>query len=183
MSETASERKITANGGAEDPINSKKEGLREYLRLVRQATKGSLSPDEVASLNSAVLDHGLGGYDILLGTVFTEVCPERVVAELTVGEKHLQPWGLANGGVYCSLGETVGSVAGYIAAGAKPAVVGVNNNTDFYRSARAGDVIVSTGTPVHLGRSMQVWQIHHVRQSDGKTLARTNLRVAVLSES
>ncbi len=64
--------------------------------------------------------------------------------------------------------------------GARPPVAGVNDKTGFFRSARAGDVIQSVATPLHLGRSAHVWEIVHTRKADGKLLARTNLRVAML---
>lgn len=170
------------NSEADNSDNARKEGLRIYLGMVKKATQEPLSAAELETFNTALADMGVGGLDNLLGTYFAYISPDRVQLELEVGPSHLQPFGLANGGVYCSLGETAGSIAGFIAAGAKAPVVGVNNNTDFYRSAKAGDVIVSTATPTHLGRTMQVWQIEHVRKSDEKTLARTNLRLAVLNE-
>lgn len=168
---------------AENSEKARQEGLRIYLGMVKKATQAPLSAEDLETFNTVLADVGGGGFDDLLGTVFAHIGPERVQLELKVGPSHLQPFGLANGGVYCSLGETAGSIAGFIAGGAKVPVVGVNNNTDFYRSAKVGDVIVSTATPVHLGRTMQVWQIEHVRKSDEKTLARTNLRLAVLNET
>nr|WP_240394106.1 PaaI family thioesterase [Corynebacterium lactis] len=183
MNQETGRENSTNNASGTSDATSREKGLREYLMLIRKAVDAPLSAEEIGALNSAIVGYQLGGYDVLLGTRFVEVGPRKIVAELAIDATHLQPWGLANGGVYCSLGETAASVAGYIAAGAGPAVVGVNNNTDFYRSARAGDTVVSVATPVHLGRTMQVWQVEHSRKSDGKALARTNLRVAVLSES
>ena len=45
----------------------------------------------------------------LLGLEMQEVGPERVVATLEVDERHHQPYGIAHGGVYCSLVEGVAS--------------------------------------------------------------------------
>lgn len=157
--------------------------LSSYLQLVNKATHRELTDDELVLFNRAIATSNLGGLDALLGTRFIRLGPATAQLELVVSPQHLQPWGLANGGVYCSLGESLGSIAGFVAAGASPAVVGVNNNTDFYRPARAGEIIVSTAEPEYLGRTMQMWRIEHVRKSDSKMLARTNLRVAVLSTS
>ena len=161
---------------------AKKEALRSYLQLIKVATTRPLADDELANMTRMVHEHNIGGYDRLLGTKFIAVEPQRIVTELEITRDHLQPWGLTNGGVYCSLGETAGSVAGYIAAGAALPVVGVNNNTDFYRSAVAGDTVITTATPVHLGSTFHVWGIEHRRKADDKVLARTNLRLAVLTE-
>lgn len=161
----------------------REQALRTYLKLVKKSAQEPLAEEELGLFNKVLANPEVGGLDALLGAKFVHIGPHKVQMELEVGPTHLQPWGLANGGVYCCLGETAGSVAGYAAAGARPPVVGVNNNTDFYRSARAGEVIVTTAEPEYLGRTMQLWRIEHVRKSDNKLLARTNLRVAVLSDS
>ena len=56
--------------------------------------------------------------------------------------------GVANGGTYASIGESCGSIAGFIAVGGDRPVVGVNNSTDF-RSARRAYARVHrlTGAP------------------------------------
>lgn len=159
---------------------AQQEGLRVYLKLARKAAEVELSEAELAEFNAVMDNHDISGLDLLLGTKYTTLAPRSVAVEVTVGPQHLQPWGLANGGLYCALGESAGSIAAFLAAGARPPVAGVNNNTDFFRSARAGDVIQSVATPLHLGRSAHVWEIVHTRKADGKLLARTNLRVAML---
>lgn len=180
---------IANNGSSQDSNFSasaaeqaKRKALRKYMTLATKASQEVLSDEELTVFNSTLGDNGIGGLDTLLGTKFVHVGPERIQMELEVGPDHLQPWGLANGGVYCSLGETAGSIAGFVACGAKKPVVGVNNNTDFYRSARAGEVIVTTAEPEYLGRTMQLWRIEHTRKADEKLLARTNLRIAVLDK-
>ena len=53
--------------------------------------------------------------------------------------------------------------------------VGVNNSTDFFRAVREGE-LVSTGTPVHRGRSQQLWLVE-THDADGRLVARGQLRV------
>ncbi|WP_295624497.1 PaaI family thioesterase [uncultured Corynebacterium sp.] len=157
------------------------EKFRVYARLLDAAGERVLTDEEVAELNALTEgDIEASGLDAHLGTSYVAVGPRLMSMRLEIGPQHLQPWGLANGGVYSTLGESCGSIAGFIAAGADRPVVGVNNNTDFYRSAKAGDAIISTASPVHLGRTSQVWEIRHTREADGKLLSRTNLRLAVL---
>lgn len=157
------------------------EKLPAYLRLLDIAGERVLTDDEVAELNSLTEgDVEASGLDAHLGTSYVAVGPRLLSMRLEIGPQHLQPWGLANGGVYATMGESCGSIAGFIAAGGKTPVVGVNNSTDFFRSAVDGDVLISTAAPVHLGRTSQVWEISHTRESDGKLLSRTNLRLAVL---
>ena len=58
--------------------------------------------------------------------------------------------------------------------------MGVNNNTDFYRAVNAG-TITSTATPVHRGKSSQVWVVESV-QEDGTVVARGQVRLQNLTE-
>ncbi len=157
------------------------EKFRVYGKLMKIAGERVLTDEEIAELNTVIEgDVEAAGLDAHLGTTYVAVGPRMMSMRLEFGPEHLQPWGVGHGGVYAAVGESCGSVAGFIAAGADRPVVGVNNSTDFYRSAKTGDVMVSTATPVHLGRTSQVWEIRHVRESDGKLLSRTNLRLAVL---
>src|SRR5699024_8439455 len=96
-------------------------------------------------------------------------------AEVTVNPAQLQPWGLVNGGVFSSIAESVGSLAGVVQAGA--VVVGVNNNTDFLKSVRNG-VIEARATPIHAGRRSQVWNVALLH--DGQLVALSKLRTKTL---
>ncbi len=114
-----------------------------------------------------------------LGLALTEVTPSRVVARWTADERHHQPYGIVHGGVHASVVETLGSVGSAAWAAANLAegsrVVGVHNSTDFYRAVSTGD-LVSTATPVHQGRSQQVWVVE-TRDAQDRLVARGQLRV------
>ena len=88
----------------------------------------------------------LPGFDGMLGTMIDELTPDRVVAHLDLGPRHHQPHGIVHGGVYCTLVEPVGSIAGSLNAPEGKIVVGVNNNTHFLASMSEGRV-VATATP------------------------------------
>jgi uncharacterized protein (TIGR00369 family) len=115
----------------------------------------------------------------VLGLEFDLLSPDRVEAHLTVTDRLLQPYGLVHGGVYASVVETLGSVAGAlrVRAGGE-AVVGVHNSTDFLRSIREGTVR-AVCTPIHVGRSQHLW-LTECRDERGRLLARGQLRVHVL---
>ena len=68
--------------------------------------------------------------------MFTELSPDGARAQLQVQPKLLQPMGLVHGGVYCSMIESMASMAAYVwlSANGGGSVVGVNNNTDFLRA-------------------------------------------------
>src|SRR5947209_17330630 len=116
-------------------------------------------------------------FDKELGLAFTEISPERTRAHLDVVPKLLQPMGIVHGGVYCSMVESLASVAAYTwnAAHGGGAVVGVNNNTDFLR-AISGGVVHGTAVPIHRGRRQQLWQVSIV-DSDDRLVARGQVRL------
>ena len=116
-------------------------------------------------------------FDKELGLVFTEISPDRTSAQLDVVPKLLQPMGIVHGGVYCSMVESLASVAAYtwIATNGGGSVVGVNNNTDFLRAINSGTVH-GAATPVHRGRRQQLW-IVTIADSDDRLVARGQVRL------
>lgn len=119
------------------------------------------------------------GLDGVLGVQHLEAGPDRVVVQFTLGEHHLQPFGIPHGGVYCAVHESTASVAGQVWLGTKGVVVGTNNSTDFIRQAKPGDTITVTATPIHRGRTQQLWHLDSVDQ-EGKLIAQGQVRLANL---
>lgn len=145
--------------------------------LLGKVSAGDISATESAEL-ADLFQEKAQGLDRTLGVRYLSFVPELVV-ELTVTADHVQPWGITNGGIYASLGESAGSFAGFIAAGGKGNVMGVTNSTNFLRPSVPGDVIRSTAHAVHTGRTSQLWRIDHVNAETGKLLATTELRTVV----
>ena len=80
-------------------------------------------------------------------------------ATWTVTDAHLQPYGITHGGAHCAVVETLCSVAASLWLGSDGQVVGTTNTTDFYRATRPGDQLTSVASPLHRGRSRQVWRV------------------------
>ena len=120
-----------------------------------------------------------GEYVRYLGVEFVETNPDKVVATWVAGPHLHQPFGIVHGGVHCSVVETLASVGAAIWWGERGHVVGVNNNTDFYRAVREG-AMTSTATPLHQGRSQQVWVVETVGD-DGRVVARGQVRLQNLA--
>jgi 1,4-dihydroxy-2-naphthoyl-CoA hydrolase len=114
-----------------------------------------------------------------LGVEFTEVSGDRVVATWSARPDLHQPYGIVHGGVHCSVVETLASVGAAMWMGEDGKVVGVSNTTDFYRAVREG-TLTSTATPLHRGRSQQVWLVETVGE-DGKVAARGQVRLQNLT--
>jgi uncharacterized protein (TIGR00369 family) len=121
------------------------------------------------------------GLDGVLGVEHLEANADKVVVRFTIGEQHLQPFGIPHGGAYCAVHESTASIAGQIWLGDKGIVVGTNNSTDFLRQAKVGDTITTTATPIHRGRSQQLWHLDSVDQ-DGRLIAQGQVRLANLDQ-
>ena len=121
------------------------------------------------------------GLDGVLGVEHLELTADRVVVQFTIGEQHLQPFGIPHGGVYCAVHESTASTGGQIWLGEKGVVVGTNNSTDFIRQAKVGDVVTTTATPIHRGRTQQLWHLDSVGE-DGKLIAQGQVRLANLDQ-
>jgi uncharacterized protein (TIGR00369 family) len=120
-----------------------------------------------------------GTFVDFLGLDLREVSGERVVATWTAAARHHQPFGIVHGGVHCSVVETLGSLGGthWVWDRDPDAVaVGVNNNTDFFRSVSDGE-LTSTGVPLHQGRLQQLWLIETRSDADGRLVARGQVRL------
>ena len=116
-----------------------------------------------------------GAFVEYLGVNFLEVSGDTVVATWEVRPELHQPHGILHGGVHCSVVETLASIGASVWLGDKGRVVGVNNNTDFYRAVTEG-TLTSTARPLHQGRSQQVWVVETVDE-DGKLTARGQVRL------
>ncbi|MFE3188280.1 PaaI family thioesterase [Nocardia sp. NPDC059240] len=116
-----------------------------------------------------------GTFTDSIGLKFTELTGDGTTAEWVVTPQQFQPAGIVNGGVYCTVIETLASVAASAWLGDRGSVVGVNNNTDFLRAVREGK-LTAVSTPVHRGRSQQLWVVV-ITDEQGRTVARGQVRL------
>lgn len=116
------------------------------------------------------------GFNKFLGLRYEEVGASSVSAEFDVTEDLLQPYGIMHGGVYASVVEVLPSLGGTVWLGGKGHCVGVHNSTDFFRQTRAGATLRARATPVHQGRSQQLWRVEIVNEED-KLAASGELRL------
>lgn len=142
----------------------------DFTALMAELKHRQLNEQELAFLNANHVE-----FDSFIGLHFTDFGPEKIAATVEAGPHHHQPAGQVNGGVFCSIGESMGSYAGYVAAGAP--VVGMNNSTDLIRPVTSG-TIEAEAIAVHAGRRTQIWRIE--MKQDGKIVAITTLRTMVM---
>lgn len=121
----------------------------------------------------------LGAFAGQLGMTFEKMDGDGIVARWEAAPPLHQPYGIVHGGVHCTVVETLGSMAGALWLGDRGQVVGVGNSTDFYRAVSSG-WLTSTASPVHRGRSQQVWLVE-THDAEGRLVARGQLRLQNLT--
>lgn len=114
----------------------------------------------------------------LVGIELTDASVDHAEGRLEINENHHQPYGVVHGGVYCMLVETLASTGAALWAmdQGMGGAVGVSNKTDFLRPVTEG-VLLGKATPVHRGRTQQLWQVDVTRESDGKLVAQGQVRM------
>ncbi|HLV26110.1 MAG TPA: hotdog fold thioesterase [Gemmatimonadales bacterium] len=120
--------------------------MTDYRRAEDESNGGRQLPDMTTGLAHA------------LGIEVVELQRDRVVATMPVDERTRQPFGLLHGGASVALAETVASLGAYLNAGEGQQGVGLEINANHIRAVTSG-VVRATGTPLHLGRTTQVWSI------------------------
>ena len=113
-----------------------------------------------------------------LGIEFLEVGDDFITARVPVDHRTKQPYGLLHGGVSVVLAETLGSCGAIYCTPPGHHVVGLDINANHIRAATSGWVTGKT-TPVHVGRSTQVWAIE-LRNEAGDLTCVSRITMAVL---
>jgi len=94
-----------------------------------------------------------------IGIEVIEIGDDFIKAKMPVNERTVQALRVVNGGSYCVLAETLGSVAGNLCLERdKYVALGLDINANHVRSASKG-FVYATAKPHHLGRTTQVWEI------------------------
>jgi len=97
-----------------------------------------------------------------LGIEFLELTAKKTVATMPVDERTRQPFGILHGGASVALAETLASIGGALNVDLEQFnVMGIEINANHLRAKRDG-VVTGTATPIHVGRSTQVWEIRIV---------------------
>ncbi|HEY0334444.1 MAG TPA: hotdog fold thioesterase [Stenotrophomonas sp.] len=114
-----------------------------------------------------------------LGIVFTAAGEDWLSATMPVDVRTRQPYGLLHGGASVVLAETLGSSAGNLCVDpATHLCVGVEINANHLRAVTQGEV-TGTARALHVGRSLQVWEIDIV-DGTGRRVCVSRLTLAVV---
>lgn len=117
------------------------------------------------SIDPEILNaHHRGTLTALLGARFVEATKDRLVAELSIRDDLLTVGGRLHGGTLMSLADLVGATGTFLNLPSDATgTTTLESKTNFFAGARGG-LIRAEGTPIHRGKSTQVWQ---TRITDG----------------
>lgn len=113
-----------------------------------------------------------------VGIKFTDFDEQSLRATMPVDSRTQQPLGLLHGGASVVLAETLGSMAANLCVDESKYCVGLEINANHMRSVSGGEVL-GIATPLHIGNTTQVWQIH-IHDQKGRLLCSSRHTVAVL---
>ena len=116
-----------------------------------------------------------------IGIAFTELGKDFLCAEMPVDNRTKQAMGFLHGGASVVLAETIGSVGGLLCLPEDKYCMGLSINASHIGSIREGYVI-GKGTPLHVGKSTQVWEITIKEKNTNRLICVSRLTLAVLNK-
>lgn len=106
----------------------------------------------------------------LLGIRLVEVTPDKVVAQLTVRPDLCTTGKILHGGSIMAFADTLGAIGTVVNMPQGHGTATIESKTNFLGGAAEGSVVTGECTPVHKGRSTQVWQTR-ITSAEGKLVA------------
>ena len=106
----------------------------------------------------------------LMGVRITVAEPDRIVGEMTVRPDLCTSGGTLHGGAYMAFADTLGAIGTVVNLAPGKRTTTTDSSTKFMTGAKVGTVVTGESTPLHKGRTTQVWQTM-VRNDQGKLCA------------
>jgi len=106
----------------------------------------------------------------LLGIEFTDVTPDKVIAQLAVRKDLCTIGDHLHGGAIMAFADTLGAVAAILNMPQGARTTTIESKTNFIRGAPLGARVTGEAVPVHKGRTTVVCQTT-IRSEEGKLVA------------
>ena len=106
----------------------------------------------------------------MIGVKMTLVTKERLEAELLVTPDHCTIPATMHGGAMMAFADNMGGCGAFINMPEGMMTTTVESKTNFLRPIPVGQKALAVTTPVHIGRSLQVWKTE-ISREDGKLAA------------
>jgi uncharacterized protein (TIGR00369 family) len=122
-------------------------------------------------MNAATLQERMKGLlPDLLGVELVEVTPDRIKATLDVKQQLCTVGGVLHGGAIMAFADTLGAVGTIVNLPQGHHTTTLESKTNFIGAAALGGRVAAECTPVHRGRTTQVWQTR-ITNDAGKLVA------------
>ena len=136
-----------------------------------------MSNIQVAELNA----YCKGTLNTALGIEFTEITKAFIKATMPVDERTIQPMGMLNGGATMALVETVASAGANLYLDREVQVgFGLEINGNHCKPAFKGQVVTATASPLHIGKTTHVWQVH-IHNEAGELVNTSRMTMAIIN--
>jgi uncharacterized protein (TIGR00369 family) len=106
----------------------------------------------------------------LLGMQLVELTQDKVVATLMVRAELCTAGGILHGGSIMAFADTLGAVGTIVNLPPGATTATIESKTNFIGGAAQGTTVTGESTPVHKGRTTQVWQTR-ITSAEGKLVA------------
>lgn len=106
----------------------------------------------------------------MIGVKMTLVTKERLEAELLVTPDHCTIPATMHGGAMMAFADNMGGCGAFLNMPEGMMTTTVESKTNFLRPVPIGQKALAVTTPVHLGKSLQVWKTE-ISREDGKLAA------------
>ncbi len=106
----------------------------------------------------------------MIGVRMTLVTKERLEAELMVTPDHCTIPATLHGGAMMAFADNMGGCGAFLNMPEGMMTTTVESKTNFLRPVPVGQKALAVTTPVHIGRSLQVWKTE-ISREDGKLAA------------
>ena len=109
----------------------------------------------------------------------TGVGEDFIEATMPVDKRTHQPYGILHGGASVVLAESMGSFGSMLTVDqTKFHCVGIDINANHIKALKSG-LVTGRATPIHIGRSTQVWHIE-IRNEEKELVCISRLTIAVV---
>lgn len=127
-------------------------------------------PNEPDAALARAIEDALPAFARFMGVRVTSGSRDRIEAELTVRDDHLNRYGILHGGAVMALADILGGAASVLNLPDSARTTTIESKTNFFQAIPAGETARAECVPLHRGRTTMVWQTTIFR-ADGKRAA------------
>ncbi len=106
----------------------------------------------------------------LMGSEFKEVTPDRIIATMLVRPDLCTAGSICHGGAYMAFADTVGAIGAVMNLPPNTRTTTIESKTNFLGAAPVNTHVTAESTPLHRGKTTQVWQTM-IRSESGRLCA------------